>query len=267
MDKLSPGQSYFRRGSGEASHELKGVIEQHRQWVSGLVRLDDFPYGYITSGATEAINQWRMTDSRPWQFLEGDYSWPQIVSGNGVETSIDRIVGDRVLYVSNPSCRDGNFLSADEINKINLIGCPVILDCAYIGSTALRKVAVFDKTEQIFFSFSKGWGLIGQRVGLVYAKHPHATLRHMARVECWNYQTTQIAREIMNQYGPESMYEHSKSRQFQICEDLHLTPSDTYFLANSQSQKYEKQMRVPGKARLSLTPLWETHGENLASED
>ena len=56
------------------------------------------------------------------------------------------------------------------------VSCPVILDCTYVSSTNIQRIDVPTNTEQVFFSFSKGFGLIGQRLGLVYTKKPHPTL-------------------------------------------------------------------------------------------
>ncbi len=256
LSQIDEGQAYLRRGSKLATKQLKQMEDVHRLWVSSILNLDLFPHMYVVAGATEAINQWRMTDHRPWQFLKGDYQWPQIVSGNGREVDVDGLLLDHVLYVSNPSCRDGNFLSVTDIEKIENSGCPVILDCAYIGATAPQTVPVFSQTEQIFFSFSKGWGLIGQRAGLVYSKNIHATLCHMQRVECWNYQTSQIISMILQSYKVETMHSRGLSRQKELCRELGLKPSDTYFLATSEDLLFEKQRRIAHQARLCLTPLW-----------
>jgi len=256
LNSLKAGDTYWDRGNKEATRELNAVIETHRTWVSKVTDLKDFPHAAIINGATEGLNQWRMTDTRPWQFLLGDYQWPQIISGNGLVTSIEKLERDRVLYVSNPSCRHGNFLTPSEIERIDAAGCPVILDCAYVGATALREIPIPKRTEQILFSFSKGWGLIGQRAGLLYCKTPHPTLKHMQRVECWNYLTPRIIARIMDRYAVDSMYDRSRPTQARLCKELELVPSDTYFLANSENSIYEKQMRIDGLARVCLTPVW-----------
>ena len=74
-------------------------------------------------------------------------------------------------------------------NYFNLgnIQAPVILDCTYVSSTDIQKIDVPINTEQVFFSFSKGFGLVGQRLGLVYTKEPHPTLQLLKEFENWNY--------------------------------------------------------------------------------
>lgn len=256
LGKLSPAESYFPRGSGQATIELDELIAKHRQWVSRAVDLSRFPHAYLTAGATEGINQWRLTDPRPWQFLTGDYQWPQMVSGNGSETSVHGLEAGRVLYVTNPSARDGNFLTSGEAEQIEKTGCPVILDCAYLGATQLRKIHIFENTEQILFSFSKGWGLVGQRVGLLYSRRPHPALKHMRKVECWNYQTTSLVEALLDRFAIDSMHEKAYSTQLELCSRFDVVPSDTYFLATSNNPYFKKQMRIEGTARLCLTPFW-----------
>ena len=240
---------YYQRGSGEATADLTRVIEKHRDWVSSIVDLNNFNHAYITSGATEAINHWRLSDRRPWQYIKGDYQYPQMLSGNGEE--VEELISDKVLYISNPQCYDGNFVNLDGISN------PVILDCAYIGATAIQKINVPVNTEQIMFSFSKGWGLIGNRCGLVYTKKPHKTLQPLKEVECYNYNAAPIIEMVMNNYTVDEMYNRYKDKQIEICTDHELTPSDTFFIATTKDSYYKRLRRKKDKARICLTPLLE----------
>ena len=241
--------SYYQRGSGRASKELKEVIEKHRYWVKEIIDLDDFPFAYVTSGATGAIEHWRLSDNRPWQYLNGDYQYPQMLSGNGIE--VEEIHPDKVLYVSNPQCYNGNFINLDYIDN------PVILDCAYIGATKKEKINVPENTEQVMFSFSKGWGLIGQRCGLVYTKKPHKTLHPLKKVECFNYSSALIMETIIENFTIDEMFNKYRRKQIQICESYDLIPSDTYFIATTEDSYFKKLRRKDNTARICLTPLLE----------
>lgn len=247
LHKLKP--NYYRRGSGEATQELELAISKHREWVSPIVDLKKFPHAYITSGATEAINHWRLTERRPWQFFKGDYKYPQILSGNGHE--VEKLRPNDVLYVSNPRCHDGNF------DDFAMITNPVILDCAYVGATYIKKINIPINTEQIMFSFSKGWGLIGQRCGLVYTKEPHPSLEPLKQVECYNYSTAPIINMIMNKFALDEMYNLYKDRQKKICEIYDLKSSDTYFIATTDNVYYKRRRRVNNIARVCLTEEFE----------
>jgi len=249
LSKIKISDSYYTRGSKQAQGEALECIEYHRKWISSIIDLSDFKYAYITAGATEAINHWRMSDDRPWQFFEGDYEWPQMIKPNGRKTKY--LHSSDVLYVSNPACSDGNFI------ELNHIKNPVILDCAYLGATAIHKINIPVNTEQVMFSFSKGWGLIGQRCGILYTRDPHPTLEPLKKVECYHYASAQIMKTIMENYQVDEMYKRFKSTQKQLCDDLELQPSDTYFIATSTDDYYEIRRRKSNIARLSLTSILE----------
>lgn len=247
LNSIRISDSYYQRGTGAASYDLEDTINLHRKWVSSIIDLSDFSYAYVTSGATEAINHWRMSDRRPWQYFEGEYQWPQMISGNGVQ--VEELLPDHVLYISNPRCYDGNIFEFDNIDV------PIILDCAYISSTPIKRIVAPVNTEQVMFSFSKGFGLIGQRCGLVYTKKPHPTLHPLKKVECFNYSAAIIMKAIMNKFTVDEMYHRYKETQKQICWKYDLNPSDTYFIGTSTDDYYQTRRRYRDIARLCITGI------------
>ena len=257
LAKINASESYFERGCQKATREFQKMESYHRSWVSSMVNMEDFPYCYFVNGATEAINQWRLSDTRPWQYLPGEYEWPRIISKNGIERNLDQLDCNRVLYLSDPSSVDGDFLSNKTLKKIYDLGCPVILDCAYIGAVKKKSIPLGKSVEKVFFSFSKGWGLVGQRAGLIYSRKPINSFEYLKKVECWNYQTIQVICQIMKSYNVDTMYERNFSRQTEICSRLKLKTSDTYFIGQSADSYFIKRVRATGsKARLCLTPIW-----------
>ena len=239
------------RGTGNAYGRLEKLEQLHREWIAGLVDVNEFPYFYFINGATEGINQWRMTDNRDWQYLEGEYQWANFCNKRGSKVTTPK--HDEVLFISNPKCSTGNFLSEIECKKIEETKCPVILDCTYISATEKKPMKVFTNTEQIFFSFSKGFGLIGQRVGLLYSKTPHPTLKLMKAFECWNYNGVEIAIKLLQNFQPDSMWNKYRMKQIKICKKKNYIPSDTFFLATSESENYKSFRRQGNIARICLT--------------
>lgn len=239
------------RGNGQAFNRLQQLESTHRKWIADIVNVDDFPHFYFINGATEGINQWRMTDSRDWQYFQGEYQWANFCNKKGLKITTPH--KNKVLFVSNPKCSTGNFLSEDEWKKIEESNCPVILDCTYISATEKMPVKVFSNTEQIFFSFSKGFGLIGQRVGLLYSKIPHPTLKLMKAFECWNYNGVEIAIKLLQNFQPDSMWNKYRMEQIKICNKKNYIPSDTFFLATSESENYKSFRRQGNIARICLT--------------
>lgn len=235
----------FYRGSNIAKARLKELEQKYRHWIADVADLNDFPYFYFVNGVTDAINQWVATEHRDWQYLEGDYEYANMISNTG--NKVKYINNTDVLYISNPACSTGNFISIKDISN------PVILDCAYIGSTKKQKLFIPKNTEQVWFSFSKGWGLVGQRMGVVFTKQPHASLEPMKRVEAWNYTGVETAHAILDNFDLDTIYNLYKPLQDKICQDLNLEPSDCFFIANSADEKYKVRRRISHTARLDLS--------------
>ena len=239
----------YYRGAGLARTRLNLLEKNYRSWVKDLVDLADFSHCYVVNGVTDAINQWVATEDRPWQYFEGDYEYANMIGSNGVK--VDTVLPTHVLYISNPACATGNFVDIDDIDV------PVILDCAYVGSTKKQRITLPKNTEQIWFSFSKGWGLIGQRIGLVFSKLPHKSLEPMKRVEAWNYTSVEIALKIIETFDIDTVYNNYVNKQVSVCNEYCLTPADCFFIANSTDEFYAKRRRVRNIARLDLSKLIE----------
>ena len=268
--------TYYSRGSGHATSDLDKVEETHRQWVSDMIDLSDFSYCYYVNGVTDAIHHWEMTDKRPWQKLcYGEYEYRDMIGLKGSVTCdvpgqfmdkqthraalSGRVDPDKPLYISTPSAADGNIFNApvDDWNNVP----PVILDCTYVSSTATKQILVPSTTEQVFFSFSKGFGLIGNRLGLVYTKEPHPTLHRLKQFENWNYAGVKTMQLIMDTFAVDDMYNKYKHIQQQICEDYNFTPSDVFYLATTRDRYYTRRRRMKwnDSARICLTPLFKDY--------
>lgn len=239
----------YRRGSGEATQRLDYLESSYRKWIKDIIDLTDFQYCYFVNGVTDALNQWVATETRTWQYLQGDYEYAKIIGGDG--HSVSEINPEQLLYISNPACETGNFISLDCIDN------PVILDCAYLGSTDIQKIIPPKNTEQIWFSFSKGWGLVGQRCGLVFTKEPHRSLHPMKKVEGWNYTGVETAIAVVENYDINTIYDQYKDLQEEVCKELDLIPSDCFFIATSTDPEYSVRRRSSNIARLDLSKILE----------
>lgn len=242
--------TYYKRGNGDATQDLEWVEATHRNWVHDIIDLSDFPYCYVTNGTTDAIHQWLLTEDREYQYISGDYEYPNVIKEG---TKIDHaymIDPDKVLYISNPAAGDGNFRDIE-------VSCPVILDCTYVSSTSIKRIHAPANTEQVMFSFSKGFGMVGNRLGLVYTKKPHKTLHLLKEFENWNYASVKTMDLIMSQYKVDEMFYEHRDKQIKLCKEYSLVPSDCFFLAVSGDPYYKKRRRMKDNpaARLCLTPL------------
>ena len=264
--------TYYKRGNGDATQDLDWVEATHRNWVHEIIDLSEFPHCYFVNGTTDAIHHWQMTDKRPWQKLcYGEYEYPDMIRENGSVTCdvpdqyMDEtthragkngiIDPNKPLYVSVPSSANGNFFD------LRVGDAPVILDCTYVGSTDIKKINVPRNTEQVFFSFSKGFGLVGQRLGLVYTKEPHATLQTLKDFENWNYGGVKTIDLIMANFTVDEMWNRHVEEQHIICHKYGFEPSDCFFLATTKDPYYTRRRRMKWNddARICITSLFDKY--------
>ena len=194
LDEQLVSDTYYRRGDGQATKDLDLVEQTHRKWVGEIIDLSEFPYCYFVNGTTDAIHHWKIIEQREWQKLcYGEYEYPDAIGpwgdvccdvpgqymGEDGRSAIPAVVDpNKPIFISIPSSADGNFFKPKLSKDV-----PVLLDCTYIGSTNIQRIDIPEGTEQVFFSFSKGFGLVGQRLGLVYTKEEHPTLALLKRLE------------------------------------------------------------------------------------
>lgn len=243
----------FYRGTGFPRKRLDSLEKKYRNWIKEIIDLKDLPYCYFVNGVTDAINQWCLLEKREWQFLYGDYEYPSVITGNGIK--VKEPMDDTLLYISNPFCATGDFIDISDYK------CPVILDCAYLGATAKKEIVLPKNTEQVWFSFSKGWGLIGQRLGLVFSKYKIPSLDIMKNVECWNFNSVELCHLIIDNFSPDTTYNENYKKQLDICNKWNFEPSDCFFMAKTTHPGYKIRRRVPGIARIDLSRFFNEETE------
>ena len=271
LDEQLVSDTYYRRGDGQATKDLDSVEATHRKWVGEIIDLSEFPYCYFVNGTTDAIHHWKIIEQREWQKLcYGEYEYPdaigpwgdvccdvpgQYMSEDGRSAIPSIIDPNKPVFISIPSSADGNFFNLKE----QKIVAPVILDCTYIGSTNIQRIDIPKNTEQVFFSFSKGFGVIGQRLGLVYTKEEHPTLARLKRLENWNYNGVRTINLLMHNFTVDEMWERNREKQIKICNEYGFKPSDCFFLATTRDPYYSerRRMRWNDNARICITPLLE----------
>jgi len=258
---------------GQALKELESVETAHRKWVNEIVDLSDFPHCYFVNGLEDAIHHWKLTETRPWQKLEGEYDYPDTIGesatvccdvlGQYMNQELGRsaipadVKNDRPLYLSIPSHADGNFFSPKPINA------PVILDCSFVGSTNIQTINVPKNTEQVFFDFTRGFGKVVQGIGLVYTKQPHASLEKLKELENWNYIGVKIINSLISNFAVDEMWNRHKDQQFKICNDHNIKPADCFYMATSRHEDYKNHrlMRWNDTAKICITSLFDKYNK------
>tara|TARA_B100000029_G_scaffold505313_1_gene585793 strand:- start:492 stop:1391 length:900 start_codon:yes stop_codon:yes gene_type:complete len=274
LEEQLVSDTYYRRGDGQATKDLDLVEQTHRKWVGEIIDLANFKYCYFVNGTTDAIHHWKIIEQREWQKFEGEYEYPDAIGpfgdvccdvpgqymGEDGRSAIPAVVDpNKPIFISIPSSADGNFFKPKLPKDV-----PVLLDCTYIGSTNIQRIDIPEGTEQVFFSFSKGFGLVGQRLGLVYTKEEHPTLALLKRLENWNYNGVKTMQMIMNNFKVDEMWKRNREKQIKICKEYGFKPSDCFFLATTKDSKYKerRRMRWNNDARICITPLLENETDN-----
>lgn len=219
---ISPVKNICNSFKMKNLNEVKPFNSNISEWLSDYIDLSDFPYLYPMNGITEAMNYWMAQETRTIEKKKDDYAW---IPFN--ET------GD-VIYISVPSSIDGNYCDIPTHK-------PVVLDIAFVGSAACRKIHPPKNVEMVFFSLSKCFGLRNYRIGYMWSKKPIDRLELLINsAKYYNYYAMQLGEIIIDNIPLSLTYKTIQSYQKEICDELNLTPSDTVWLATSDDPTYSK---------------------------
>lgn len=215
-------------------------------WLKPVVDLSDF-YVYPMNGITEGLNWWMHQEKRAILARPGDYQWVSTDKGNSITDGV-------VAYVSTPSAVDGDF-------KQIPTDVPVVLDLAYVGTASgKQQIQIPDNVERVFYSLSKSFGLWGARIGWMFTRKPDSKLDQLIyEAKYYNTIAHQIGENIIDKFPIDWCYEQFEDRQYTICNQLKLFPSDSVLLATSYDPLYSKFYRPGVKAsiaRISLTNIY-----------
>lgn len=242
---------YIHTGDKDRLDELRlSVINKFREWVKDIVDLSDFTYAYPTNGVTHALDQWLLLESGNIHQIPGEYGWLSTQK----QSIGDASVSNTRAYISNPFSATGNYHNN---YKSSL---PMLLDCAFVGSTSKQRMNVPTNVDTITFGFSKGFGLNLFRIGFVFSKNQIGPLNTMMNFNYFNYGSMIIADKIMNNFSVDYIYNKFRSTQVDICAENNLIPSDCVFLATSTDPVYDVYKRGDGTNRICLSREYAKRG-------
>ena len=220
--------------------DLDGVLKYSTSiidWLKPVVDLSDF-HVYPMNGITQGLDWWYDKEARSVVVYPGDYQWITQKSGYG-----------KIRYISVPSAIDGNFI---DIPK----DIPTAVDLAYVGSTKVKKIDIPKKTEFVFYSLSKPFGVRNVRTGWIFTRKEDKrldALTHSAKY--YNYYANSISEVIMKNFDIDYVWNRLKEKQKNICEKYDFIPSDSVWLATTDNPTYDKFKRGD-RARLCLAPCY-----------
>lgn len=160
---------------------ISKLIQFHRQTVPAL---SDFKFQYSTAGANEgireALTKLARDGIREIYVFKGEYEgYKEVADSRGIQVvEVDEDMDPSTLsagwwFISNPSGRDGNIISNENIRRICDAGHRVFYDLAYLGLTGEYAFDVsHPNIEGVFISFSKSFGIFSYRAGITFSRNP-----------------------------------------------------------------------------------------------
>ncbi len=216
-----------------------------------LPDLPDFPHRYVTSGASEAIFHIlaqiaASPKKEPLYVLAGEYEGYTGYGRNlnlsfstAVETSSLLTLPPGIVFLSNPSARDGNIISDEEILAICEAGHKLVYDITYVGLTDPHHFGLaHENIIAVIASLSKPFGIYYHRLGFAFTRFEMKTLE----VNKWfkNIFSLLLAQNILTTIGERELVDRYRPTQTeavnQIGEDFGFVPkpSQVVLLASTE---------------------------------
>ncbi len=233
-----PMQEYFYFDQDwDISKRFEAIDDFYNTFESWVgIKLPNFGK-YAVNGSTEAITQCLIALShtnKKLAMVENEYRWyPFVASKHGIDIvwvkDINDLTNDCVFVTSLPFCRDGKIceLQHQLLEKCDQEEIECWLDCAYYGASKPVEFKIPKSVTNIFFSFSKNFGLALNRLGLWYAKDyviDKGLLNDVAYLPVGNMA---LAAMLMKKYPNDYLWNNYRDVQLQ-CTDK---PTDLIFMS------------------------------------
>jgi hypothetical protein len=208
------------------------------EWLRPI-NLSQFNFFTLEDGITGGLHNWLLTEHRPIQMFESDYRWIRSLKKEvSLIRSLVDIDSEKVLYLTNPSSVDGNYLEC--WNAIQDLGCPIILDCAYMGTAQLKEITLKNNVEKVFFSFSKSFALPRHRAGISFSRSLKDEFNQLHNNGYFNFFTLELINIFTKEFKFDHMYNSLHRLQSEICTNLKIHPSDSVLFGQLFTQTHDK---------------------------
>ncbi len=280
IDKIAadyPHETFLKSVNPGLDDYHKPVIESYlKHFEHQLPDLKNFPYQYVTGGASEGIfhilAQIAATgNKKPLYVLEGEYEG---FAGYGAnlglsfktvkETSDFERLEPGIIFISNPSARDGNIIDNREIIAACNAGHKVVYDSTYVGLTNPYKYDLnHENIIAVLVSLSKPFGLYYHRIGFTFTRAEMKTLE----VNKWfkNILSLKIAKDVLENIGETQLVDTYRANQSEAIKkmetDLKIKAkaSNVVLLANAPKESIPNEFENYSRKhnyRFCLTPYF-----------
>jgi len=194
-----------------------------REWVT--FDLPDYNF-YSTAGSTEAIVYCLLKaklKSKTIAMLEDDYRWYPLICEHlkipfEIITEPSQLTSKHIFVTSTPFCKDGlvsdlQLLLLDYCEQENI---QVWLDFAYYGAGKLIDINITKNVRNIFFSFSKNFGLALNRIGVWLTPDRPIDRVVLNNVAYLNLANMGLASSLMKQFPPDFLWNNYRELQLSV---------------------------------------------------
>ena len=230
--------------------------DQIRTFLKPLVDTNDLPYAYPTNGIHESID-WMCNKLEEYQIFKGEYRYSSFVKRPvNIATTIGDVMPGVPLYMSNPFSASGCFDTRyDRVGEMGNV--PIYLDMAFAGSTGVNHVKIYPSVKEIFWSCSKPWGLGLLRAGIRFTRKAELIQEELQGVGYFNHAIIDVFKEVTLNSSVFDKKQQYESLQKQICKKFDLDPSDSYLVATTRDEQWDRFKRENGINRVCLTGAYE----------
>ena len=211
--------------------------------ISGLGR---FSQRHLINGTTQTFDEaYHRHAKRRLRLFKGEYAYHKRIVPDFVFVEDAPIAADDYLIVSVPHCTTGDLLPTfyATLDACVDAGVPVIVDCAYIGtSTGVSFSVEHPAIESVSFSLTKGTGLGHVRSGIRFSNiDDNYPIAQQNRYDHTVLGAAKIGIHFMqNLKTPDYIPNRYREHQLSACRDLGLqaTPCMHIALGDASWDKY-----------------------------
>jgi len=246
----------------------KQFVDKMRKWVTAskentLAGLEDFPYGTMTHGTSEAFQMFMMRhNDRNFKFFKGDFMMHKVagnVMGNKWQWVLDanEVTADSAIIISIPFSDFGTThpQHIKLLERCSALNVPVLIDCAYFGMCYDMDIDLnYSCIEEVTFSLGKTFPVIGSRCGVRFQRteiddavtfaNQHGIVNNFGAL---------VGLHCIEQYTADFIAIKYRAVQQQVCDDLGVDTTNCILFATSSDNKYSEYNRGNGTTRLCIS--------------
>lgn len=194
--------------------------------------LELFPYRYIINGVSHAIETLKY-EHRQLVAHKDEYPFYKVVRPDIIEVEkFTENYEKSLVIISDPFSKSGN-INNTLYNDVIKTNAKIWLDCAYVGSISSGYISLHNNVETVCFSFSKGFGIQYNRIGVMFSKIPNFVFEKYKEFAYVNCASAKTALMLMNEFSVSDIPQMFKPYQEKICKKLNIQPSNCVWLGTN----------------------------------